>query len=52
MRPEIVTEIPEPTDEVANVPTTPTVLSATVSPAITPTKVAEPVFSVAVVVLS
>jgi len=50
--PEIVTNIPVPGDEVANVPIVLVVTSVTVSPLITPTKAALPVFNVATVVPS
>ena len=48
-RPEMVTRILFPTELVAKVPIAELVLRVTVSPAITPTRDAEPRFSVAVV---
>ena len=51
-RPEIVTVMPVPTDEVANVPTAEAELRVTVSPLITPTSAADEVLIVAEVVRS
>ena len=52
MRPDILTKMPVPTLDVANVPTAVEVDNVTVSPAMTPTSEALPVFKVAVVLAS
>jgi hypothetical protein len=49
VRPETVTRMLLPTDEVAKVPTAEAVFKVTVSPAITPTSAPEPTLSDAVV---